>query len=180
MAGNHDNLISKDICKKEHQAVNDKLVDLKANIHTSKESLGNRLDKVDIELHRALLGDIASPGGLMADVEDLKTDIKKAKKDWKEHKNILDDKVKTQNFRMKLCLILVGIILGGKFLGYSITTVVDYMKPTAKPTTVVTPSPEIEENNEVPQVIKDFIKEQLKNKNIENDSEIISPEEENK
>lgn len=189
MSENHDNLVPKDICEKEHQVVDDKLVDLKANIRTSKESLGNRLDKVDTELHKALLGDITSPGGLLSDVKALKTNIKKAKEDWEEHKDTIDDKIKTQNFRMKLCLILVGILIGGKVLGFSITAIVDYMKPPTKPTPIVAPAPEIEGNDKVPQAIKDFIKEQLENKNIEivqpeymetieDNKEIFSPEEE--
>ena len=149
MAGEHDNLVQKDMCDIEHKIVHEKLVDLKANIHTAKESLGNHLDEVDAEVHKALLGNVDSPGGLLADVDDLKTNMKTAKIDWDEHKKIINDKIDTQNFKMKICLILVGILIGGKILGYSITSIVDYMKPPIKSAPVVVPKPTIEEDNNV-------------------------------
>jgi len=175
MADKHDNLISKEVCDHKSNEVREKIIDLKANIHTSKESLGNRLDKVDLELQKALLGDVGSPGGLCGTVSELKRDIEEARKDWIEHKNIIDDKVKTQNFRMKLCFILLALIIGGKFLGFGISTVMDYMRPPIKPTPITAPAPIEETDNSVPTELKVLIQEIIEQQSNQTNNHIDIP-----
>lgn len=170
MSGDHKNLVTNDSCTDRTNAMTDKIIDLKANIHTSKESLGNRLDKVDSELQKALLGDVGSPGGLCGEVSDLKRDVEEATNNWKEHRKIVDDNVKSQNFRMKLCIILVALLLGGRILGYSISAVVNYMKPTP----ITAPAPIEEEDYEIPAKIKDFIREELSKNTPKENIETVS------
>ena len=71
MGEDNKDFVNKNICEEKHKAVEDKLIGLKANIHTSKESLSNRLDEVDA----ALLGDRSSPGGLLRDFVDIKNEF---------------------------------------------------------------------------------------------------------
>ena len=165
MSGEHDKLVNKDICEKEHKNLEDKLTDLRANIHTSKESLGNRLDTVHSELNKALLGSISSPGGLMRDVANLKDNAEKQKKSKDEYEKRLNEKINSQNTKIKICLILFSLILGGKFLGFSVKAVFDYIKPIKEPTPIVKPVELEEENKEVPQAVKDYIKQQLEKEN---------------
>ena len=162
MIDNSENLINKDLCKEKHKAVDDNIVDLRANIHTSKESLGNRLDEVDNELQKALLGDVMSPGGILRDIVEIKNDMKRVVDDTEKYEKDVDDKIKIQNFRIKLCIGLVVILIGGKFFGFSLDTIKKYFKPD-KPITSTSSTLTEEDSNDIPIEIKEFIKKQLEN-----------------
>lgn len=146
-----DNQVNKDVCKEKHVSVNEKLVGLKANIHTSKESLSNRLDEVSA----ALLGDRTSPGGLLRDIVEVKKDVERTKTN-------INEKIKSQNTKITLCIGLIVILIGGRFFGVSFDTIKKYFKPHS-PTPITAPAPIEEENDKIPKEIRDYIKERLNN-----------------
>ena len=160
MSETNEEFISKDVCEEKHKAVEDKFIDLKANIHTSKESLSNRLDEVDT----ALLGDRRSPGGLLRDFIDIKNELE-------DHKGSIDEKIKRHEkqiskdfvhhqenvssnlkFLSKAVWIAMGLsvmALGGRFFGISIEMVKGMFD--AEPAPIVAPAPVYEEYPGVPE-----------------------------
>jgi hypothetical protein len=143
MTGKNGDFVKKDICDEKHQIVCNKIIDLKANIHTSKESLSNRIAEVDA----ALLGDRSSPGGLLRDVIELKKEVKeyneKTEKELKEYnektlQNIITYKeniTKDINFLKAIVSFTLGLIvlmLGGKFFGIDLKTCIDYFSRETK------------------------------------------------
>lgn len=195
MADNTDNLVQKDVCEKEHQVIKEKFTDLKANIHTSKESLSNRLDEVDI----ALLGDRKSPGGLLRDFAEMKEELDRHEEEVnteiKHHKENVTKEIKFLNKTVWVAIGISVIAMGGKFFGIDVSTIKNVF--SNKTTPVVAPAPEIKENNDVPEELKILIKEFIENQeqyqkkhiNIEKPlfennwtntiNEIITPMEEN-
>lgn len=141
-----DSRVSKEICEEKHDNIKYNLAGLKANIHTSKESLSNRLDKVN----DALIGDTSKPGGLLRDIIELGKDIK-------GHKESIKKDIATQNFKMKLCLIMCFLVIGGKFLGTNLMSIKDYFFPSIT-TTISTPA---SKEKDVPIEIQEYIKKQL-------------------
>lgn len=159
MSENHDNLVNKEVCKEKHETVGKNFAEMKANIYTSKESLGNRLDTVGAELRKAMLGNENNPGGVLRDIIEIKRDMKRLQATNTEHEKRINEKVGTQNFRIKLCVGMVVILLGGKFFGFSLEGVKEFftLKP---PTPIVASSPVIEDDN-VPQEMQELIKQIL-------------------
>ena len=139
-----ENYINKDVCNEKHKFVDNKFIELKANIRTSKESLSNRLDEVDI----ALLGNRRFPGGLLRDFIEIQNDLqehkedieenierheKQIEKDFKHHKETVANNVK---FLPKAVYITMGLSvmsLGGKFFGISIDMVKDIFNSESTP-----------------------------------------------
>lgn len=159
MSENDEDFVNKGICEEKHKAVNEKFVDLKANIHTSKESLSNRLDEVDA----ALLGDRRTPGGLLRDFVDIRNELtryeKGINKELKHHKENIAKDMKFMGWKIWIAIVLATLAVGGRISGISIKDL--FQK---KPTPVVTTAPVIEEddNNAVPKVIKELVIEESK------------------
>ncbi|MCK5763844.1 MAG: hypothetical protein KAH05_06975 [Clostridiales bacterium] len=136
MSEGNDSYINKDVCNEKHKFVDNKFIELKANIRTSKESLSSRLDEVDI----ALLGNRRFPGGLLRDfleiqrdLEEHKTEIeesisrheKQIEKDFKHHKETVSNNVKFLSKAVWITMGLAVMSLGGKFFGISVDMVKD-------------------------------------------------------
>ncbi len=202
MAEEHDNLVQKELCGKEHQVVNDKLADLKANILTSKESMGGKLDKFDCELRKALLGNSDHPGGLLTDIKamkdgkekyetsvnkDFKTLEDKVAKDIKTHKALVGGQITLLRYVTWIAFGLSILAFGGKFLGLDGATIKNFFSKTPP---IVAPSPQVEEDDSVPSELKILIRELIKEREDyrtepldapkETVTEIISSTEENK
>jgi hypothetical protein len=187
MSESNEEFISKDVCEEKHKAVNDKFIDLKANIHTSKESLSNRLDEVDT----ALLGDRRSPGGLLRDFVDVKNELKDHKdnineklqrhekqvgKDFVHHQEKVASNVKFLSKAVWIAMGLSVMALGGRFFGISIDMIKGMF--SVEQTPVVAPAPPVEENTEIPeelqQMIKDFINAYDKYEKIPEENNVIN------
>jgi hypothetical protein len=112
-----NDIVKKDICEEKHKSIKTEIVGLKANITTSKESLSNRLDEVDI----ALLGDRTDPGGLLRDIIEIE-------KELKAHQEKVTKELRKQNNKIYVGLIILALIFGGKFLGVSIDTIKNFFE----------------------------------------------------
>ena len=162
MSENNEDFVGKDICSEKHKAVEDKLIGLKANIHTSKESLSNRLDEVDV----ALLGDIISPGGLLRDFVDIKNEFTRHEEEmetkFKYHKEAIAKDLKFIGWKTWIAVGISVIALGGKFFGISINSIKGLFPE--KTTPVVTTAPDVEDNydNTIPIEVREFVNEENK------------------
>ena len=183
MDENTQDFVSKGVCEERHQAVSEKFEDLKANIRTSKESLSSRLDEVDV----ALLGDRKSPGGLLRDFIDIKNELsehkdavadelkrheKQVEKDFNHHKENVSSSLKFQGKAVWIAMGLSVMALGGRFFGISIDMVKGLFDKDKTP--VVQEAPIIEEDDSVPEELKQLIKDYLKQKDNINMEELNS------
>lgn len=156
MATNQERTVRKDDCEEKHKAVNEKFCDLKANIYTSKESLSNRLDEVDV----ALLGDRKSPGGLLRDIIDIKEELEEYKEDTTKELGYYKENIINQiNYLKWMAWIAMGLAvlaMGGKFFGISL----EQIKKHFKPDSITKKQTEVKEDV-VPKEIQEYIKQQI-------------------
>lgn len=165
-----ENEINKDVCAEKHKTVDEKLVDLKANIRTSKESLSNHLDEVDA----AIRGDRNSPGGLLRDVQDMqeefdthegevRRELDRIEKDVKieiaHHKENTTKDIVFLRWVIGVSMGLSVLAFGGRFLGFN----VENLKENFKKTPVVQTAPPVEEDKTIPDELKEILEELLKN-----------------
>jgi len=158
----NDNKVNKDLCEERNSRIKDSLIGLKANILTSKESLSNRLDKVN----DALIGDNSDPGGLLRDVRDMHEKIKShndsVDKAIDTHQKLIAKDIKLLYKLTWVTWGFIAILMGGSFFGISIDNIKNFINPTP----IVKTIPKIESTKKIPIEIKEYIKEFLK----ENDS----------
>jgi hypothetical protein len=160
MGENLDKLVSKDVCEEREKASNNKFADMKANILTSKESLSNRIDEIDV----ALLGDRRDPGGLLRDIVEMQNEIERHEKSVQTEMQHHEESIaKDMKYLSKIAWIAMGlsvIAMGGRFFGISIDTIKGIFNKK-EPTPISAPAPKIEEDETVPQEIKDYIQKEL-------------------
>jgi hypothetical protein len=158
----NENKVSKELCEERNSSIKDSLTGLKANIRTSKESLSNRLDKVN----DALIGDASDPGGLLREVRDMHEEINRhnaaVDKEIDMHQKLTAKDIKLIYKLTWVTWGFIALLLGGSFFGISLDKVRSFVKPTP----IVKVIPKTEETEKLPVEIREYIKEILK----ENDS----------